>query len=172
VHARINESRGVWLVGGIVIGLGVAYFWPHEPLRADQSDRNDKFAMLSVPATSPIGGLPTSEAIFVLDFLTGKLQGFFFSPAAGGFTQTWYRDVAADLQLGRGSAQGNYAICGGQGQVTGQGVQWGSSLIYVAELSTGQIIVYGFPFTPQNQQTPTQQLAKVGVAQFRGTQPQ
>src|SRR5271170_1525439 len=96
---RFGETRGVWLVCGILFGFGIAYYWPHEPVRADQSDRNDKFMMISVGASTAIAGLPGTEAVFILDFVTGRLQGFYLSPQVARFTQSYYRDVAADLKL-------------------------------------------------------------------------
>jgi hypothetical protein len=94
VQTRISDSRGVWLVAGVIIGLGITWFWPHEPLRADQADRADKFGIISVPASLAIAGLPSTEAIFILDFVTGRLQGFYLNPQQGGFTQMFYRDGA------------------------------------------------------------------------------
>ena len=170
MSARIGENRGLWLVGGVLIGLGVAYLWPHEPIRADQSDRNDKFAMLTIPASIGINGIPPSEAVFVLDFTTGRLQGFYLSPSANPptFTQSYFRDVAADLNLnGKAAAAPQYAICGGQAQVTGQGATFGASLIYVAELTSGQLLAYAYPFTQQNFQVPAQPLIPVSKAEFR-----
>jgi hypothetical protein len=168
VHSRFGENRGIWLVGGVLLGLGVSYFWPHEPIRADQADRNEKFAMISVAATSAIAGLPGTEAIFILDFVTGRLQGFYLAPNVGNLTQSFYRDVAADLKLDeKGAAQPVYAVVGGQGQIAGQSVTFGAGMIYVAELTTGSLVGYAFPFTAQNNGVPPQQMIPVARAQFR-----
>jgi hypothetical protein len=168
VRSRVGESRGIWLVGGVLIGLGIAYFWPHEPLRADQSDRNEKFGMLSVAASTAIAGLPGTEAIFILDFVTGRLQGFYLAPNVGTFTQSFYRDVAADLKLDeKGAGQPTYAFVAGNGQIVGQGGTFGAGIVYVAELSTGALVAYGFPFTAQNQGVPAQQMIPIAKAQFR-----
>jgi len=168
VRSRIGESRGIWLIGGVLLGLGIAYYWPHEPVRADQSDRNDKFGMTSVAASTAIAGLPGTEAIFILDFVTGRLQGFYLAPNVGRFTQSYYRDVANDLKLDeKGAAQPVYAFVGGQGQVVGQGGTFGAGIVYVAELTTGSLVAYGFPFTAQNQGVPAQQMIPIDKAQFR-----
>ncbi len=168
MQSRVGDSRGIWLVGGVLIGLGVAYFWPHEPIRADQSDSNDKFGIMSVQATLNVAGLSGTEAVFVLDFLTGRLQGFYLNPQIGRFTQTWYRDVAGDLKLDeKGAAQQIYAFAGAQGQMVGQGGTFGASMVYVAELSSGSLVAYAFPFTQANQVVPPQQLVPVDRAQFR-----
>jgi hypothetical protein len=168
VRSRFGENRGIWLVGGVLLGLGISYYWPHEPLRADQSDRNEKFGMLSVAASTAIAGLPGTEAIFILDFVTGRLQGFYLAPNVGNFTQSFYRDVADDLKLTeKGAAQPVYAFCGGQGQIAGQGGTWGAGMVYVAELTTGSLVAYAYPFTAQNQGVPPQQMVPVARAQFR-----
>jgi len=168
VQSRIGDSRGLWLVGGLLVGMGIAYFWPHEPIRADQADRNDKFGMISVAATNNVAGLGGSEAIFILDFLTGRLQGFYLNPQVGRFTQTYFRDVATDLKLEeKGAAQQTYAFVGGLGQMVGQGAQFGAAMVYVAELSSGSLVGYAFPFTQGNQVIPPQQLVPVDRAQFR-----
>ena len=168
MHARIGENRGIWLVGGVLLGLGISYFWPHEPLRADQADRNDKFGMISVAASTAIAGLPGTEAIFILDFVTGRLQGFYLAPNVGTFTQSYYRDVAQDLKLDeKGAAQPVYAFVGGQGQIAGQGATFGAGMVYIAELTTGSLVAYGFPFTAQNNGVPAQQMIPVARAQFR-----
>lgn len=168
MHSRIGENRGIWLVGGVLLGLGIAYYWPHEPLRADQADRNEKFGMISVAASTAIAGLPGTEAIFILDFVTGRLQGFYLAPNVATFTQSYYRDVANDLKLDeKGAAQPVYAFVGGQGQVVGQGGTYGAGIVYVAELTTGALVAYGFPFTAQNQGVPAQQMVPIAKAQFR-----
>jgi hypothetical protein len=168
VHSRIGESRGIWLIVGVLLGLGIAYYWPHEPVRADQSDRNDKFGMTSVAASTAIAGLPGTEAIFILDFVTGRLQGFYLAPNVARFTQSFYRDVANDLKLDeKGAAQPVYAFIGGQGQVVGNGGTYGAGIVYVAELTTGSLVAYGFPFTAQNQGVPAQQMIPIDKAQFR-----
>ena len=170
MHTRISDSRGVWLVAGLILGLGVTWFWPHVPLRADQSDRADKFGICSVPCTLAIAGLPSTEAVFILDFVTGRLQGFYLNPQQGGFTQMFYRDVADDLRLNaKGAGQPVYAFVGGQGQFSGQGTSWGGSLIYVAEMTTGTLVAYAYPFSQNNAGTP-QQMVPVGKAQFRNPQ--
>ena len=103
-------SRFGWLMLGLVAGIGIASFWPHEPLRAMSSDRNQKFAMM----TTPVGN--GNEGVFVLDFLTGRLVGACLGKAQGGVTQFQYfyfRNVAEDFQAA-GQGETYYSISGGQ----------------------------------------------------------
>jgi hypothetical protein len=40
-------------------------------------------------------------------------------------------------------------------------------MVYVAELTTGSLVAYGYPFTAQNNGVPPQQMIPVARAQFR-----
>ena len=65
-----SNGRMAWLLAGVLAGLGIAFVWPHEQGLATTADRGDKFAMLTVPVQ-----LGQSEAVFVLDQLTGQVRG-------------------------------------------------------------------------------------------------
>ncbi|MGH7202722.1 MAG: hypothetical protein ACREJB_19100, partial [Planctomycetaceae bacterium] len=95
MEQRVTESRAAWLVVGVAAGLCVSYFWPHEPARAAATDSNDKFAL----ATCNVDLTETTEAIFVLDFVTGRLQGAVMNNRVGKFTNFYFRNIAADFQL-------------------------------------------------------------------------
>jgi len=77
VNDMKTGQRYLWLMAGVMIGLAVSWFWPQEPLHAGSSDRDDKFAMLTVPVKDvQLAGVRDHlEGVFVLDFLTGKLRG-------------------------------------------------------------------------------------------------
>ena len=64
------KTRVAYLFLGILIGGGFAWAFPSQHVEAYSSDRNDKFSV----ATALTG--PTTEAVFVLDFLTGTVRGF------------------------------------------------------------------------------------------------
>ena len=85
------NSRFATLVCGLVLGLGVATYWPHEPLKADASGL-EKFALCTAPSMAN-----QSDAVFVLDSVTGRLVGALHNVQAGNFTQTWTRNVAVDF---------------------------------------------------------------------------
>lgn len=70
VRRNFTEHRIVWLVTGMVFGLALAYYWPHEPAHASDVALGDKFAMCTAETLAG-----NSEAIFVLDFTTGRLLG-------------------------------------------------------------------------------------------------
>ena len=138
-----RDRRIVWLLTGLVVGIGLASIWPHEPLEAAAgSDRNEKFAL--VTAQLGIG----VEGVYVLDFLTGRLTGAALSRSRNGtsFVHFYYRNVAEDFQVA-GSATPYYAVTSGFADILNRGgAQWGDSAIYVAELNSGQVKAYAVPY--------------------------
>lgn len=163
MQSRISQERATWLAVGLLAGLCVAHFWPHEPAQAITVDRTDKYAM----ATGPVSITERVEAVFVLDFLTGRLEGRVLNPSLGVFTHSYFRNVAADFEVDpRGNPQ--YAIVAGQAQLaSARGVSMASGVVYVAELLTGKVICYGFPYNETNRRLPPTELKPLDVFQFR-----
>ena len=147
MKSHSNERRLLWLACGVVCGLGLAYFWPHEPAFASATDRDQKFAICTVDVGP---GLP--DAVFVLDFSNGKLQGAMLNSQSGQFTNAWFANVAEDFKV---SAKGGakYAIIPGHGYLNvnsaGGGTTTATGLIYVAELTTGTCGCYQFQYRNQ-----------------------
>lgn len=160
---RSLDNRMVWLVLGVVAGLCIAYFWPHEPALAVTSDRNDKFAMV----TSEVSFAGSVEGVFVLDFLTGKLQGAVLNNKLGKFTHAYYRSLAADFGVDP-SVEPKYAIVTGRAQLPSQGrATMATGVVYVGELSSGKVVAYGFPYNESNRPVPPVPLQPLDVFQFR-----
>ncbi len=158
----VFDSRGLWMVVGLAAGLCMARFWPAEPLLADATDRDDKFAMLTVG-----NGLDGTESIFVLDFLTGRLEGAALNPTVGAFTQFFGRNIAADFRVDP-TATPHYAIVSGQGNLPSKGATtFASGVIYVGELSSGRVMCYAFPYRVVNRKLPKVPLLPVDGFQFR-----
>ena len=136
-----TDRKGLFLLIGFVAGLGLASIWPHEPLAAATSDRNEKFVMI----TAPVG--IGSEGVFVLDFLTGRLTGAVLARSRNTamFTNYYYRSIAEDFQV-RGSAP-NYAISAGLSDIPNAGsTQFAASAIFIAELNSGVVRSYAIPY--------------------------
>ena len=110
MEKTMAQCRFFWLAVGMVAGLCVAYFWPHEPAYALATDRGPKFALLTGPA-----GPPDMEGVFLLDFLTGNLQGHVLNSRVGTFTRSYYRNIAPDFNLG-GKFEPQWAIVSGSGE--------------------------------------------------------
>ncbi len=93
-----TESRFAWFVGGAIAGLAVAMYWPHEPAYAQAVDSGDKFAMCTVATQTG-----NADAIFILDFVTGRLVGFAYNSQRGVFSQAYGRNIAADFNIDAGT---------------------------------------------------------------------
>jgi hypothetical protein len=147
MRASVTDSRVVWLVGGLMAGLGVAYFWPHEPAYATTADRDSNFALITIPVgTSAAGITDAMDGVFILDFLTGQLKGAVLNRQSGKFASFYYRDLAKDFNVDPQAAP-HYALASGYAQVSGQlGKTFASGVLYVAELSSGVLAAYSFPW--------------------------
>ena len=157
-------SRLGWLVLGIAIGGGVSWAWPSQTAVAFSSDRNDKFAV-----TTAMTG-PTSEAVFVLDFLTGQIRGFSLNRTANQYMWIYSRSIAQDFGVAPVQPAG-HAMMRGLAQPQGRGgAAYAPSYIYVAELSTGRVQPYAIPFRNQRGSTPTQLIPVPGL-QFAFAEP-
>ena len=155
----------LWLIAGVVVGIGVAALWPNRPLTAATSDRNEKFGMCTVYVSEGL------EAVFVLDFLTGRLTGACLGKQGNQFVQYYMADVGSDLQVK--VAKPAYAMTPGLAQIRANpGTQPAASVIYVAEMSTGKVGCYGIPFKLPNSPNPVPaKLAPLAVYTFRDAAP-
>lgn len=160
----MNQQRLVWTLTGLVAGLGIAQFWPHEPVAAGTSDRDAKFGMVTCPVSGSV------EGVFVLDFLTGQLKGALYDPRQGGFNRFYYRNLALDFQVDP-SGKPAYAIVSGvsgQGAVgrTGSSAAPSSGTIYVAEMTSGTVAAYTAPYTTRATPKPIE-MPVLGTFPFR-----
>lgn len=147
MRASVSENRSTWLVLGLMAGICVAYFWPHEPAYATNADRDSQFLMVTVPVgTSAAGISDPMDGVFILDFLTGQLKGAVLNRQSGKFTNLYFRDLAKDFNVDP-QADPHYAMVTGYAQLAGQrGLTFASGIVYVGELSSGQLAAYAFPW--------------------------
>lgn len=130
-----RNEKTLWLVAGVLAGLLIANVWPHETVSAGTTDRNDKFAIVTVPAA------PLLDSVFVFDFLTGNLVGATMDPAVGKFKIAYGRNVAQDFGISPrvrpvyGIATGNMPL---ENNSSAQGV------IYISELTSGKVAAYTY----------------------------
>lgn len=167
MRARMSESRLAWLTVGLVAGMAVAYFWPHEPAYAN-TDRTQQFAICTGPVGGFVGLTNPIDGVFTLDFLTGDLKGAVISLGSGIFTSYYQRNIVADFGLDP-KTEGKYAICTGNAQLQGrQGATFASGVVYVAELNSGKVICYAFPYRDNAPRgNPPNQFLPVTNFQFR-----
>lgn len=158
---QFKENRLGLLIIGAIFGAAVATVWPHEPLHANSTDRDSKFAMTTCSVSR------TVEGVFVLDFLTGQLTGGIVNPRGGKFQYLYKRNVAADFGVNP-SAEPHYAIvCGGADLQNAGSVALGKCVVYVAELSSGRVHGYSFPYRDNNRGAGVSQLIPLDSFQFR-----
>jgi hypothetical protein len=132
----------VWLLAGVLVGLGLASFWPAEELQAHATDRSDRFAITTVNV-----GLGFPDAVFVLDFLTGRLTGALLNSQSGLFTNFYFRNVAQDFIVDP-NAKAKYAMIPGVGvfNVPAGGGQSATGVLYIGELTSGKVVAYRFAY--------------------------
>lgn len=165
---RILEKRMVWLAVGVVAGLCLSYFWPHEPALAATNDRSSKFGMATVAVrdVSVAGVRDTLDGVFMLDFLTGTMQGAVLSNKTGKFTHFYSRNLAADFKLAPGVTP-QYAFVSGIVGLPTRSVTYGSGCVFVAELTSGMVLCYAFPYKESNRRVPNQQMLLIDGFRFR-----
>lgn len=162
-HQKRN-TKPLYIAVGFAAGLAVASIWPHEPVAAFSSDRNDKFAIISVPV-----GLGSGDAVFVMDFLTGRLTGAAMQRTRSGtaFINYYYRNLAEDFQINP-SIEPQYAFTTGTAEIQSRGGnQWGSHSLYVAELSSGKVAAYAVPYRISQVKAPPVPLQPIDTFPFR-----
>ena len=151
----------MWLTTGLVAGLCISYFWPHEPVAAASNDRDAKFGIMTTPVTLGM------EGVFVLDYLTGRLSGAVMNGNTGKFNHTYIRSVAADFKVDP-KATPHYAFVGGTASLAGRGgVSPATSIIYVGELSSGVVMAYGINYKIAQRPVPTQPFVPLDAFPFR-----
>jgi len=151
------DRRITWLLAGTVLGMAIAYYCPAEPAYAETASAGERFAM----ATCSTIAL-NSEAVFVLDMVTGRLIGAGYSTQGGRFTHSWARNLAADFNV---TTRAQYVMVSGQAnlqQTGGGGAQPASGVIYIGELTSGLVNMYGFYYPQTSVPLPTAELVPIG----------
>ncbi len=158
-----TSYKWAWLMTGLVAGISIATIWPHEPLSASTADRNEKFGMITAPVTG------TTEAVFVIDYLTGRLTGALMNRTRQGtaFVNFYYRNLAEDFKVGA-SGTPYYAVSSGFAEIPNSGGnQWGQSALYVAELTSGKVGAYAIPYSITQKALPPVPLVPIDSFPFR-----
>jgi hypothetical protein len=138
-----------------MLGMAISYYCPSEPAYAETASGGTNFAMATA-GTGP--GL--SDAVFVLDMVTGRLIGAAYSTQTGLFNQTYIRNLAADFGL---SVKGEYILVSGLGNLRSTGTLAPAlGALYVGEMTSGRVNMYGFTYQNSAQQIPTVELSLVG----------
>jgi hypothetical protein len=147
-------------LAGVGLGLVLATYWPHEPQAFGDvtAVAGDKFAMSTVQTT-----VGDADAVFILDYATGRLLGAVYNNRIGEFSQPLIRNIAQDFEL---REKGDYIMVTGYVGAKSQGGQPAAGGIYIAELTTGKMALYGFVNFQQGNRVP-QELTLLGVLPWR-----
>lgn len=153
------------LVLGAVLGLNFAGVWPQVPVHAVSTDNQDNVAIATGPMDDEV------EAVVVLDSLTGDLKAAALSLQTGRFNSLFEYNVSKDF---KGSKNPKYAMVTGIADLRRQAGQGNSHparcVIYVAEVSSGQMGAYSVIWNPAMQQAGQMQrgpIVPLDVFKFR-----
>ncbi|MEO2033362.1 MAG: hypothetical protein ABGZ35_14895 [Planctomycetaceae bacterium] len=138
---KIGNNPWMTLVFGMAVGATAVWLLPQQPLTAGTANSSDKFSMVTVPVE---GIQADTEAVFILDHLTGILRGGRLNNQTGTFTHQFLHNVAADFQVDLGGGSPDYCIVSGSAQLNSLGNQPSRGAIYIAEKNSGVVAAYGF----------------------------
>jgi hypothetical protein len=128
---------------GLVIGILFAGGWPNVPLHAVSTDRTDGFAIATGYCDESV------EAVYFLDFVTGDLSAAVVSKQNGRFNAFYKRNVVADLGINPAKPP-RFLLTTGTVDLRRSGGKTNAlsrSLVYVAELQSGNVAAYAIPWS-------------------------
>lgn len=162
---RSLSNRFAWLAVGLVVGFVLSGLLPRAPIHAVATDRIDTFAIATGPVDSEF------EAVYFLDFLTGDLRATVLGKNAGAFTAYFNYNVLQDLGVDP-TKNPKFLMVTGMASLRrgGSRMQPSVSLVYVAEVTTGNVAAYAIPWSPTMHaanQPIMQPLVPVAVTKFR-----
>lgn len=142
MNGKLVKVFSIFALGALV-GAATLAILPSNELKAVSANSNDKFSMATVSVTTDF---EDTEAIFILDHLTGLMRGGVLNQT-GQFSFTYFYNVAGDFQINPATPEPKYSIVAGRAALrsSGGGNQPANGVIYVAELTSGNVIAYGFP---------------------------
>ncbi len=163
---KLSEKKTFWLAAGTLLGMAIAYYCPQEPAYAETAMGTEKFSMCTVK-TQGAGVTGQSDAVFILDNLTGRLLGAAHNAQTNAFTQTYARSLAADFRV---TDNAQYVMVSGQAQLQSSGASRpANGCIYVGELNSGIVNMYGFQYTVGGRKIPTRELALIASFPWRNS---
>jgi hypothetical protein len=137
----LKYRRFLWLGLGLVGGLILCGLWPQSPLHAVATDRTETFAMATGFVDEGV------EAVYFLDFLTGDLTAVVLGRQGRGFVALYGRNIIADLGVDQAKNPKYLMVTGAADMRRSVGrVQLSPSVVYVAEVTTGNVAAYAIPW--------------------------
>ena len=142
--SRLGVGLLTGLGTGLVMGMLFAGLWPSVPLHAVATDRCDRFAVATGYCDESV------EAVYFLDFLTGDLSAAVVSKQNGHFNAFYTHNVAADLHINPANKPPQFLLTTGAADLRRTGGKTNAlshSLLYVAELQSGNVAAYAIPWS-------------------------
>jgi hypothetical protein len=146
---RLARGRSTFLAVGIVLGLvaglNIQGLWPNIPLHATATDGYESFSIATGLVDNEVEGL------YFLDYLTGDLVGAVINPRNGKFNARFTYNIAKDFtSTGRNA---KYLMVTGMANMPRgrAGFQPASSIVYIADATSGQVGAYIMPWNSSMQ---------------------
>ena len=158
----MGKARVTWLMlgmlGGLVVGLNFAGLWPQIPVHAVATHGQENFAICTGPMDSD------TEGVYLLDFLTGDLKCAVLSHQTGKFNSLFETNVAKDLEVVSGKNPKFLMVTGVTDLSRGaQQLQPSKAIVYVAEVTSGNVAAYGIMWSPQQWKAGTPQQLQIAM---------
>lgn len=165
---KMTNPSAVWLLTGLVLGLGIALFVQGQPVQATATDHSDDFSIATGHVSAEL------EAVYLLDFKTGSLLGSVMNRQNGKFQSFYKRELQADFGLTAKQKPKFIMVTGAMQSAVAQQPIY--HVLYVAELNTGKLAAYGMPYRGETRAGSTADvLVPMDATPFRGavgTRPQ
>ncbi len=147
--AQFAQSRAsVLILGltlGLVVGLNAKGLWPNIPLHATATEGYESFSIATGLVNNGVEGL------YFLDYLTGDLVGAVVNPKTGKFNSRFTYNITGDFSPSARNSK--YLMVTGQADMPRgrSGFQAASSIVYIANVTTGEIASYVMPWNSSMQ---------------------
>lgn len=135
------------LIVGLFVGVVLTAFWnglswngPGTLVHATATQGQNNFAIATGFVDEGV------EALYFLDFITGDLRAIVISRRTGQFNAVFEYNVQQDF--GGLSKNPKYLMVTGLADLPrgSRNTQFGNSLIYIAEATSGQVFAYALPW--------------------------
>jgi hypothetical protein len=136
--SKLPNQSAVWLLTGLLAGIGLVVTLQGQPAQATATDHSEDFAIATGHLTAEV------EAVYLLDFKTGYLQGTVMNRQSGKFQNFYKRELAQDFGLTTRQKPKFIMVTGAMQSALSQVPV--NHVLYVAELNSGKMAAYTMPY--------------------------
>jgi hypothetical protein len=160
------QNHGLWLCGGILLGLALGTLAPPLPLHATATHGTSGPEEGIAICTAELE--PGYEGIYYLDSRTGDLRAAFFNSLNNKINSIYSYNIRNDFK--DASKTPKFLMVSGHTPLRPIGnISSSTGLIYIVEVNSGQMCVYSAPYGPNRASTTTDaKLVMVGSLKFGG----